>query len=76
MKIAITDDSFPSLDIEESVLLPPGHEILARKENKTAAELPPLVADADAVITQFAPVHADVIDKLQEAAEVISIPFP
>ena len=71
MKIAITDYSFPSLDIEESVLRLQGHEIAAWREKKTAAELPTLVADADAVITQFAPVNADVIASMQRAKVIV-----
>ena len=71
MKIAITDYSFPSLDIEEGILRPLGHEIAAWKEKRTAAELPQLVADADAVITQFAPVNADVIASMRRAKVIV-----
>ena len=71
MKIAITDYSFPSLDIEESILRPLGHEIAALKERKSAAELTTLVADADAVITQFAPVDAQVIGGMQRAKVIV-----
>ena len=71
MKIAITDYSFPSLDIEEGILRPLGHEIAAWKEKRTAAELPELVADADAVITQFAPVNADVIASMRQAKVIV-----
>ena len=71
MKIAITDYSFPSLDIEESILKSQGHEIVAWKEKKIAAELPTLVADADAVITQFAAVNADVIASMQRAKVIV-----
>ncbi len=71
MKIAITDYSFPSLDIEENILLPLGHEIAAWKEKKPAAELPALVADADAVITQFATVDANVIASMQRAKVIV-----
>ena len=71
MKIAITDYSFPSLDIEEGILRPLGHEIAAWKEKRTAAELPQLVADADAVITQFAPVNADVIASMSRAKVIV-----
>jgi len=46
MKIAITDYSFPSLDIEEGILRPVGHGIAARKEGKSASELTTLVAAA------------------------------
>ena len=71
MKIAITDYSFPSLDIEEGILRPLGHEIAALKERKSAAELTTLVADADAVITQFAPVDAHVIGGMQRAKVIV-----
>ena len=71
MKIAITDYSFPSLDIEEGILRPLGHDIVAWKEKRTAAELPQLVADADAVITQFAPVNAEVIASMRQAKVIV-----
>ncbi len=71
MKIAITDYSFPSLDIEEGILRPLGHEVAAWKEKRTAPELPELVADADAVITQFAPVNADVIASMRQAKVIV-----
>ena len=71
MKIAITDYSFPSLDVEEGILRPLGHEIVAWKEKRPATELPQLVADADAVITQFAPVNADVIASMSRAKVIV-----
>lgn len=71
MKIAVTDYSFPSLDIEEGILRPLGHEIASLKERKSAAELKTLVADADAVITQFAPVDAHVIASMQRAKVIV-----
>jgi D-3-phosphoglycerate dehydrogenase / 2-oxoglutarate reductase len=48
-----------------------GHEIAAWKEKRTAVELPRLVADADAVITQFAPVNADVIASMRQAKVIV-----
>jgi D-3-phosphoglycerate dehydrogenase len=71
MKIAITDYSFPSLDIEESILLPLGHEIAAWKEKRPATQLSQLVTDADAVITQFAPVTAEVIASMSRAKVIV-----
>lgn len=71
MKVAITDYSFPDLAIETEILTAAGHEVVAWKEKKTAAELPALVADADAVITQFAPVNADVIGSMQKARVIV-----
>lgn len=71
MKIAITDYSFSDLGIEEEILQSQGHEIVAWKDRKTAAELPPLVADADAVITQFAPIDAHVIASMRKAKVIV-----
>ena len=71
MKIAITDYSFPSLDIEEGIIRPLGYEMVARNAGKSASELTALVADADAVITQFAKVDAQVIASMQRAKVIV-----
>ena len=71
MKIAINDYSFPSPEIEEGILRPLDYEVVAWKEKRTAADLPQLVADADAVITQFAPVNADVIASKRQAKVIV-----
>lgn len=71
MKIAITDYSFPDLAIEEGILRPQGYEIVAWQKMRSAAELPQLVGDADAVITQFAPVNAEVIGSMKNAKVIV-----
>ena len=71
MKIVITDYSFPNLDVEEGILKPLGYELVAWKEKRSATELTQLVADADAVITQFAPVNAEVIASMQKAKVIV-----
>ncbi|MBS0261747.1 MAG: C-terminal binding protein [Planctomycetes bacterium] len=71
MKIVITDYTFPDLAIEESLLQAQGHTLVAWKERKTPAELTQLVADADAVITQFAPVNAEVIAAMSRAKVIV-----
>lgn len=71
MKVAITDYSFPNLDVEEGILCPQGHQIAAWKEKHSALQLPELLADADAVITQFAPLTADVIQSMQQARVIV-----
>ncbi len=71
MKIVITDYSFPNLDVEEGILKPLGYELVAWKEKRSATELTQLVADADAVITQFAPVNAEVIASMQHAKVIV-----
>jgi D-3-phosphoglycerate dehydrogenase len=59
MQIAITDYSFPTLEIEERILCPTAQ--LVTGQCKTSESLISLVGDADAVITQFAPINAAVI---------------
>ncbi len=70
-KVAVTDYSFPALDIETGILQPLGVEVVAWKEKRPAAELPALVADADYVITQFAPLTADVIASMTRAKVIV-----
>src|SRR5216684_6984602 len=65
-KVVFTDYSFDSLDIETGILQPVGCEIVASKRITTPEELAHLVADADHVITQFAPVNADVIAAMRK----------
>ncbi len=71
MKIAITDYTFPDLSIEESIIATGGHQLIGWREKKSAVELLPLVSDADAVITQFASVNADVIRSMQRAKVIV-----
>ena len=64
--VAITDYTFPSLEIENTILQDAGAEVRAGHDKQVAA-LKPLVADADAVITQFAPINAEVIAAMKRA---------
>lgn len=68
--VAITDYTFPNLDIEQGILQPLDVEVLAG-QCKTAETLIPLVAQADAVLTQFAPVRAEVISAMQRAKVIV-----
>ncbi|WP_020470987.1 C-terminal binding protein [Zavarzinella formosa] len=70
MRVVITDFTFPSLDIEEAILRPAGMEV-ASGQCKTPESLIALVADADAVITQFAPLTAQVISAMQKARVIV-----
>ncbi|HEY4310333.1 MAG TPA: C-terminal binding protein [Pirellulales bacterium] len=70
-KVAVTDYSFPTLEVEEQILAPLGVEIASWKEKRPAAELPQLVRDADYIITQFAPLTADVIATLERAKVIV-----
>jgi D-3-phosphoglycerate dehydrogenase len=69
-KIVVTDYTFPALEIEESVLKPLGFEIVSG-QCKSPEALIALVAEADAVITQFAPVNASVIAAMQKAKVIV-----
>lgn len=69
-KIAITDWTFPDLAVEEQLAQAAG-AILVGKQCKNAADLTSLVADADAVITQFAKVDATVIGAMQKARVIV-----
>ncbi len=70
--VAITDYTFPSLEIEESLIRAAGGEFELRSGNDKQVEaLKRLVADADAVITQFAPINAEVIAAMQHARVIV-----
>ena len=70
MKVAITDYSFPNLDVERGILEPLGCTVVAG-QCKTPEALIELTADADYVITQFAPMDAAVVSKLQKARVIV-----
>ena len=70
MQVAVTDFSFPSLEVEEAILKPLGHQVVGG-QCKTPETLIPFVQDADAVITQFAPVKADVIAAMKKARVIV-----
>lgn len=71
MKIAVTDYSFADLETEQNIIRPLGYELVSLKEKRSPAEIAQLVADADAVITQFAPVNAEVINSMQKAKAIV-----
>jgi D-3-phosphoglycerate dehydrogenase len=70
MKIAITDWTFPDLEIEERIIKAAGIEVAAR-QCKTEAELIALVADADAVVTQFARITPTVIAAMERSRAIV-----
>src|SRR5262249_35450382 len=69
--VAVTDYSFESLDVERGVLEPLGCRVNAWKEKRPPQELAHLVADADAVLTQFAAVTAEVIVPMARARVIV-----
>jgi D-3-phosphoglycerate dehydrogenase len=69
-KVLVTDHTFDPLDIEQRILEPLG-AVLDAHQCKTVEQLLPLVADADAVLTQFSPVNASVIAAMKRACVIV-----
>jgi D-3-phosphoglycerate dehydrogenase len=69
-KVAITDWAFSDLAIEEQILTPHGCVVQGR-QCKTETALVELVADADAVITQFARLTPKVIQAMAKARVIV-----
>jgi D-3-phosphoglycerate dehydrogenase / 2-oxoglutarate reductase len=70
-KVAITDYTFDSLDIEKSIFEGQGLHLVCQKSGKNTQQLIALVKDADFVITQFAPVDASVIAAMQKCKVIV-----
>jgi D-3-phosphoglycerate dehydrogenase len=70
LKVVVTDYTFPSLEIEEAILTSAG-VVLAGYQCKTPEDLVRGVSDADAVITQFAPINADVVGAMSRARVIV-----
>lgn len=70
MKAVITDWTFPDLCIEENIIKPLVHDVVARR-CQSEADLSALCADADVVITQFAGVNATVIAAMKKARAIV-----
>jgi D-3-phosphoglycerate dehydrogenase len=70
MKVVITDYNLADLEIEEGFCKAAGYELKALR-TATEAERCDLVRDADAVITQFAPVNAAVIGAMQKNRVIV-----
>jgi D-3-phosphoglycerate dehydrogenase len=68
--VLVTDHTFDPLDIEQRILEPLG-AILDARQCKTAEQLVPLVGDADAVLTQFSPVSAQVISAMKKVRVIV-----
>jgi D-3-phosphoglycerate dehydrogenase len=68
--VVVTDWTFPDLGVEEEILKARGVALVAG-QCKTEKELIALCADADAVITQFARVNANVIASMRRARAIV-----
>ncbi len=70
-RVVVTDYTFADLDVEAAVLRPLGCEIVAARRAPPPEELARLVADADHVLTQFAPLDAAVVAAMQRARVIV-----
>lgn len=71
MKTLITDYTFPGIEIEQKLLDAAGFSLQASRVCPTLEQLFELVAGADAVITQFAPISAQVIEKMHRVRVIV-----
>ena len=69
-KAVITDYGFDEVDLERSILEPLGCRLETLKAGSEQA-LIDLVEDADAVITQFAPVTSEIIGAMEKAKVIV-----
>lgn len=70
MNVVVTDRNFDDLALERGILEGAGHTVVDAR-SKDPAVLAAAVADADAVITQFAPVNAAVIAAMARARVIV-----
>ena len=68
--VVVTDYTFPDLAVEAALLEPAGVKVIGHQA-KTPAECAAAVAEADFVITQFAPVKRDVIAAMSQAQVIV-----
>ncbi len=69
-RIVVTDYNFPDLELESALIAPSGCELIGYHCN-TEAELIAAVAQADAVITQFARINANVIAAMARSRAIV-----
>lgn len=70
MKVVVTDYAFSDLALEQSRCEAAGHVLVGMKSGSEQQRID-LVRDADAVITQFAPVNASVIAAMEKARVIV-----
>ena len=71
LKTVVTDYTMDNLDIERSILEPLGCTVVSNKAFVDIQSLKTLLTDADYVITQFAPVNAEVIGAMQKCRVIV-----
>ena len=69
-KVVITDYQYENIDAERRIIGARGYE-LCDYQIKDAGELIPVCRDADAIVTQYSDVSAELIDSLEHCAMII-----
>ncbi|MCH2572069.1 MAG: C-terminal binding protein [Planctomycetes bacterium] len=69
-KVVVTDYTFSSLEVEQTIVEEAGFDFSCY-QCVDVAELMDVCADADAVITQFAPVNDEVVSVMQKAKVIV-----
>lgn len=68
--VVVTDHGFPDLHQEEEVLKPLGFQFVVG-QCKTVEESARICREADAILTQWAPITAEVIDQLERCKIIV-----
>ncbi|MBW7457258.1 C-terminal binding protein, partial [Paenibacillus sepulcri] len=70
LTIAVTDYGFPNLDQEEAILSPMGFTFI-KGQCRTPEEVAALCGNADAILTQWAPLTAEAIHALKRCRIIV-----
>jgi len=68
--VLITDYTFPDISVESILLQPAGLKVIGR-QCKTPEQCQEATAEADYIITQFAPINASVIERMNRAKIIV-----
>ena len=71
LKVAVTDYNFGNLEIEKNILAPLDCNVIGQQKYRDEKKTIELVKDADYVITQFAPVNANVINAMKNCKIIV-----
>ena len=70
-KVVVTDYEFEDLDVETAIVKQHGCELIAPRRKNDAQQLIELCSDADAIISQYAPLTPEVISKMKKVGAIV-----
>ena len=70
-KVVVTDYEFEDLDVEAAIVKQHGCELIAPRRKNDAQQLIELCSDADAIISQYAPLTPAVIAKMKKVGAIV-----